>query len=504
MSSDLVMVSSLLSSGQAQIPDIYREASLASLSCPRPGVDLALLTATHLVEISQGLVVRARPITHSGQVRSTSLTQSGKVKARPLTQTGKVLDLRLVVGELEDWRYLVVREDGVQFLSMESLTLVKEYHGVQQVELGDFHRNGRRLVKLSLMYGEVILTDGDQEYELIDLDILSVEKEEQEGSHQVLDVITARLEQISEAVEAVRADKEAKDKMIEETLTSLVLQTGLDSEVVLGDTETDSETEETSAVTVTVTDHWLKMVSSDRSEVVLGLRLLCVGAGASLASELSLNLQPEPDSERDLKFSSILLSLSGRPASISGLGWELAAGQLGYLVAVLPLSSLVSCSALALSVSYSVPQLTGRLTRTTHTQHIELPTNIFLSSSVQINFGGKEDVKEDIQSFLSLSVTGRAETLKVRTELGSVSRLTEVLEQNKFTFSPSLAAHVFSWPGHVLHHSLVSVSPVSGQQLSLNLTARDFTTLGLLVNLLRTFLPSDVTFTRVNKSSSQL
>ena len=280
---------------------------------------------------------------------------------------------------------------------------------------------------------------------------------------------------------------EAKEKMIEETLTNLLLDTGVDTELVVGEAK---ETESCEAVRVT--DHWLRLDTSDSSLVVLGLKLLC--AGSDSVTDLSLSLQPLPD--KTLDYNSSLLSLSG-PASVTRLAWKMAGGQFAYLVSVLPLSSLVSTSSLSASVSYSLADLH----KTTKTVHIELPANIFLSSSVQFGFSGQE---EDIRSLVSLSVIGRTETLKVRTESGSVVGFVDHLENNNFVYSCTICSHVLTSPGHVLHHSLVNVTPISAQQISLSITARDLTRLGLLVNLLRKFLPSDAKFTRIHKSVSEM
>ena len=460
------MMLSLLSRGRAELPDLYLGAVRGSVGSARPGVDVTLLTDTHLVETCRGLVVSSIRLPHSA----------------------RLTDLRLVVGQQRDVRYLVLRDGVLQVLGVAPLGLIKEYHQVENLELGDFHHNGRRLVKISQVNGGVILTDGLEEYEQIDADTsISSLEEENEGNQEVLNVIHARLEHISEAVDAARAGMEAKEKMIEETLTNLLLDTGVDTELVVGEAK---ETESCEAVRVT--DHWLRLDTSDSSLVVLGLKLLC--AGSDSVTDLSLSLQPLPD--KTLDYNSSLLSLSG-PASVTRLAWKMAGGQFAYLVSVLPLSSLVSTSSLSASVSYSLADLH----KTTKTVHIELPANIFLSSSVQFGFSGQE---EDIRSLVSLSVIGRTETLKVRTESGSVVGFVDHLENNNFVYSCTICSHVLNSPGHVLHHSLVTVTPISAQQISLSITARDLTRLGLLVNLLRKFLPSDAEFTRIHKSVSEL
>ena len=126
------MLCGLTSAGAAQVPDLYRPAVTVSLARPRPGVEVALCTDTHLVEICQGLVVRSLPL-------------------RPAK---KVLELKLVQGSQRDWRYLLVRQNSAEFRQVSSLSLVSQYQGVDRVQVGDFHNNGRRLVRISLTNGE--------------------------------------------------------------------------------------------------------------------------------------------------------------------------------------------------------------------------------------------------------------------------------------------------------------------------------------------------------------
>ena len=126
------MLCGLISAGAAEVPDLYSPAVTVSLARPRPGVEVVLCTDTHLVEISQGLVVRSLP----------------------LSQNKKVVELKLVQGSQKDWRYLLVREKSVEFRQVTSLSLVSQHQGVERIEVGDFHHNGRRMVKIFLANGE--------------------------------------------------------------------------------------------------------------------------------------------------------------------------------------------------------------------------------------------------------------------------------------------------------------------------------------------------------------
>ena len=466
------MICSLLSRGLAELPVIYREGVVASVARPRRGVEVALLTHTHLVETCRGLVVRSVLLKHSAKVR----------------------DLRLVMGDLGDWRYLVVRDGLVQFLCVASLRLVREYDGVETVEVGDYRHSGQLLVKIFFRHGGVVITDGGQEYELIDLDTsMEGEREEQQSNEDVANVINERIEHISEAVEAARAEVETKKKMIEETLTNLLLDSdvSLDSEVVLGETEKKEEEEKLEAREVLrVSEDWVRVITTDFPQVVVGMRLLC--RRHQPVTDLSLNLSPLPD--KPLQYTSSLLSLSS-PASVTRLAWQIAGGHSAYLVSILPLSSLTSTSSLSASVSYTCRDL-NMITRTVH---IDLQPDLFLSSSVLVDFSGK---REDTLSLLSLSLLTKTEALKVRTELGLLTTFTEHLQENNFFYSSTICSYVLISPGNILHHSVVSFSPVTSQEAVLRVTGRDLTILGLLVTLLRKFLPADVTFSRMKESLS--
>ena len=447
------MLCGLTSAGAGQVPDLYRPAVTASLDRPRPGVDVVLCTNTHLVEFCQGLVVRSLHL--------------------PLNQDKKVVELRLVEGSQGDWRYLLVRENNsVEFRPVSSLSLIShsQYQGVETVQLGDFHHSGRRMVRLSLTNGEDILTDGDQEYDLLDIHGLSQSEEGGEkGNPEVLKVINARLEHVCEAVDAAQAELETKEKMVEDTLASLVLSETCDSEV-------------------TVSQHWVRLVNS---ELVLGLKLTC--QGSSSVRDLSINLQVA-ESVRPLQFTSDLLSLSNT-GSVKRLGWELAGGHHAYLVSVLQLSSVTSAPCLSVSVSYTA----GDQAKITQTLHIDLPASSFLANSVSVSFDGRDDTV----SYLSLYVTGKAETIKARSQLGTFSEFEDHLQNNQFLHNMTIGAFVYTNPGHILHLALVSVRHVSKEEIILYLVAPDLTKLGLLIKLLNGFLPVDRKFARITKSSSQ-
>ena len=332
-----------------------------------------------------------------------------------------------------------------------------------------------------------ILTDGDQEYELLDIPGFSeTDDEGEEGNLEVLKVINTRLDQICEAVDAARAELETKEKMVEDTLNSLMLSDDLEGTVVIGNLHTAAR-DPVENIAVTVSQHWVRLVSS---ELVLGLKLTCRGSAS--ARDLSINLQVA-ESVRPLQFSSDLLRLS-TTGSVDRLGWELAGGQHAYLVSVLQLASVASAPQLSVSVSYTA----GDQAKITETLHIDLPASNFLSNSISVSFDGKDD----LVSFLSLYVTSKAETIQARSVLGTFSKFVDHLQNNGFVHNMTVCAYVFTNPGHILHLALVSLRPVSSQEIILNLLAPDLTKLGLLVKLLSRFLPVDTKLARIKKSPS--
>ena len=304
---------------------------------------------------------------------------------------------------------------------------------------------------------------------------------------EVLKVINARLEHVSEAVDTAQAALETKEKMVEDTLTSLVLSNELDGDFVVDGLVTmDSDQEEASVVTVS--QHWVRLVNS---QLVLALKLTCSGSGS--VRDLSINLQLA-ESVRPLQFSSDLLSLSNT-GSVERLGWELTGGHHAYLVSVLQLSSVASAPCLSVSVSYTA----GEQAKITETLHIDLPDSSFLANSIAVSFDGRDDRV----SYLSIYVTGKAETIEARSQLGTFSKFEDHLQNNQFIHNMTIGAFVFTNPGHILHQALVSVRPISNQQIILDLVAPDLTKLGLLIKLLNRFMPVDTKFSRITKSISK-
>ena len=91
----------------------YNNVPAAVALLARPGVEVTLLTDTHLVETCRGLVVSSIRLPHSA----------------------RLTDLRLVVGQQRDVRYLVLRDGVLQVLGVAPLGLIKEYHQVENLRI---------------------------------------------------------------------------------------------------------------------------------------------------------------------------------------------------------------------------------------------------------------------------------------------------------------------------------------------------------------------------------
>ena len=146
----MTMVCSLVSSGRASVPDLYRDQLGVSLARPRRGVEVVFCTDTHLVEASAGLVLRTKMLCSGDQA--------------------SVCDIRVLLGDRPDhWRYLLVmgeRRNRVQILYGESLEIEREYSNVRGVTIEDYYKDGRRFAVLELSYGDKIVTNGTEKLRL--------------------------------------------------------------------------------------------------------------------------------------------------------------------------------------------------------------------------------------------------------------------------------------------------------------------------------------------------
>ena len=131
------------------------------LNCPREGVDVVVTTDTHLVEFHKGLVLRSCR----------------------LGVGDKFCRIRVLLGQMvREWFYVLEGGGKVLILKGDNLKLVKEYSDVEEMDISDFLDNGKRMVKIRLSDGDVILTDGETEYDP-DQELLAVDQDDgTEGS----------------------------------------------------------------------------------------------------------------------------------------------------------------------------------------------------------------------------------------------------------------------------------------------------------------------------------
>ena len=467
----MTLVCSLVSTGRPLVPALYRDQVRASLAQPRPGVEVVFCTDTHLVEAAAGCVVRTRRL--RGPAEGAAVA-----RIRQLLGAGE-----------EDWRYVLVwrgrgpEDTAVQLLSGSSLDTVKEFRDVRNVGIEDHH--GRRRLVLEKAFGVKIITDGTTEDNVDDddLDIMEILSSEDEVSdavkeNNVNNVLSNRLEQINEAILSQRSEIEMKEKMLEDTLNSLFLECGVDTEVVIGNGDTLRDAHSQIEKRLSITEHWARLVRGD--SLVIGVRLT---SGAQKVANLRLQLVSGEEAALDYKWR--LLSFTG-PGLLTSSS-SVAASHSAVAAAVLPLSSCISAPSLLASVSYSCQDQDHLVT---DTAEIKLPANIF-DDSLRLVF----DSTKAESSLISLHMTGVRETLSVFTSLGSLNNFGELLENNSFIYNQTLCSHVFTHPDHPLHHTVIKIVPESSQRCSAIITCKDYVHITLVVKLLKNLLPLDVSFT---------
>ena len=469
----MTLVCSLVSTGRPLVPALYRDQVRASLAQPRPGVEVVFCTDTHLVEAAAGCVLRTR-------------------RLRGPAEGAAVARIRQLLGHgEEDWRYVLVwrgrgREDtAVQLLSGSSLDTEKEFRDVRNVGIEDHH--GRRRLVLEKAFGVKIITDGTMEDNVDDddLDIMEILSSEDEISdaakeNNVNNVLANRLEQINEAILSQRSEMEMKEKMLEDTLNSLFLECGVDTEVVIGNGDTLGDSHSQTEKRLSITEHWARLVRGDSLVIGVGLT-----SGAEKVANLRLQVVSGSGEEAALDYKWRLLSFTG-PGLLTSSS-SMAASHSAVAAAVLPLSSCISAPSLLASVSYSCQDQDHLVT---DTAEIKLPSNIF-DDSLRLVF----DSTKAESSFLSLHMTGVRESLSVFTRLGSLNNFGELLENNSFIYNQTLCSHVFTHPEHPLHHTVIKIVPESSQRCSATITSKDYVQITLVVKLLKNLLPLDVSFT---------
>ena len=476
----MAMVGCLLSSGRSAVPDLYQDQLGVSLATPRPGVEVVFCTDTHLVEVSAGSVLRTKRLCSSENKAGIS-------------------EIRLLLGDTTDqWRYLLVMGVGsqcrVQILYGESLETEKEYSNVLGVTIEDYYKDGRRFAVLELSYGDKIVTNGESETVISmkddDLDIMEISDESENGTVKPCDDILAlRLEHISKAILAQEAELRMKQNLLRDSLRSLYLECGLDTELVIGDAGEACSTPVHNTkpvlapgerdVKLRVDGHWIKVVRGE--SLVLGLTLT---TGTEAVSNISLHLVNSQDSHLEYQWTLLRFIRPGILQSSSSM----AASTSSVAVASFSLSSSLSSEPVTIyaCVSFSCGESPDLVTDTIP---VSLPTNI-LSDLSTINWSDREAER----SLMGLHVTGLTKRLKIVTKLGSFNNFGDLLENNKFLYNQTLCSHIYVDPDHPLHHTVINLEAESSQRCFVNITTKSDLQATLVVRLLRSLLCFDAHF----------
>ena len=433
--------------GNSQVPAVYRQDVLFTLSAPRTGVDLLLATSTHLLEIFQGLVLRSCPFP---------------------TTINRVVRLRRVDGLREGWSYLVQGENSLVFVDGLRFALrERQYHGVDGVEVDDFLETGEQLVCICMSWGEgKVLTDGIEEIDL------GASWPLVEDENSVQDILEKRLKEVRRAVAVSRQKSEIAEKRKQETLAVLSKKLG---------------SVETSRDVLAIIEYWWR-VNSD--SLVIGIPL----EAAEKVEEVGLLLV---DPQKDICYSTSLVIFKAkggvlRPFEVSNFGCEAQEAK-ATLIAHLNLgqvmSSLRSTYSLLASITYknnkkefcqSTPQ-----PLVLDMQRLRCPRSPLLLSFLQPDSA--------LQSLLTLFATRARVALRVSTERGSLQPLAPILDRVGLELAPSLGGF-FTSPAHTLHPAGVIPWPECANQASLLLLTHTHSHLTMLASLLRSVLPADSTF----------
>ena len=227
---------------------------------------------------------------------------------------------------------------------METHWRRRDYTNVRKLTIEDYYHDGRRFAVLELGYGEKIITNGETETVIRDddLDLMEISDEMEDGSSRkasedkVNNILALRLGQISEAILSQRAELEMKEKLLHDTLRSLHIECGLDTELVIGGSgEVRGGREER----LRVSGHWTRMVTGEW--LVLGLALT---SGLEPVTNISLQVVSDQDCHLDYQWR----LLTWRCPGILHSSTSMAASQSSVAAASLSLSSCISPQPLTL------------------------------------------------------------------------------------------------------------------------------------------------------------
>jgi len=463
--------------GGEGVPSIYKDVVTSCLDCPKVGVEVVITTDTHLVELYRGLVVRSCRIGSKNQVRRIRMLQQGE--------------------DAKNWFYVLEDIDRVSFLRGRDLELVKVYSGVEEVTTGDFLNIGRLLVKIKLTDFEVILTDGDTEY---DIDQIKDKEQDELAEMTVNKVLEKRLAMTREAVVRATADLEVTTKLVEESIKELMLSCEIDELVEFRSVQNLPKEKvplNEEKKMLIIIGHWSKLV---RGEVMIGLELETEGDCGEI---FDVEMQIVNDDE-ELEFRYFLLQMARRGESlfvqkISKLGVT-GHSMKSTLVAKVPFSIINPSviNRLKASVSYSSSHCRRRL----HTKPIPISLHPidFCSDALAPSFSPSMA----LQTFSSVYLTGIREILTLSTDLGFLLTLPGLLAKLKFTLTESIGGYLLDCPAHPLYLSIIMLNIVDSKQVEAIMYAQDYSHLSLLIRLLREVLPADIQFHRVEEEVTSL
>eukprot|EP00092_Neocalanus_flemingeri_P024011 GFUD01026045.1.p1 GENE.GFUD01026045.1~~GFUD01026045.1.p1 ORF type:complete len:471 (+),score=161.54 GFUD01026045.1:52-1464(+) len=462
----------VVSSGGARVPSIYKEVVTSCLDSPMEGVEVVVTTNTHLVEFNQGLVVRSSR----------------------LGEGAKFTKVRVLLGQMaSEWWYVLEGGGTVMFLRGKSFQVDREYKNVECMEIGDFLNTGKRLVKITLADRELILTDGQTEFDLDQEWPMEINEVGAVG-----DVLGQRLAMAREAVVRTKAELEKTSKLVDESITELMVSCGVEEAVEMRNVEklvggkVKVKVEEKGLV---LKGHWVRLV---RGFVIFGVELETFGeCGEGEVKEVELQLVTDSGV---VEYKYYLVKMVKRDERIHmekvmELGLDGVCVK-GTLVAKLPFSSLNPSTSITLlaSVSYNLSPNTRKLhTRTTH---ITLQPKDFCSDSLSPTF----TPTRAIPTFLSLYLTGVREILTISTQLGSLLSLPLFLPKLNFTLTLAISGYTLDCPTSPLYLSTIMLNPLNSRQVEAIMYTKDYTHLTLLVRMLREILPADVQFMRVEEA----
>jgi len=433
------------------------------------------ITNTHLVEFNNGLIVRSFKL--GDDVMFT--------KVRVLTGNMACV-----------WLYVLEGGGKVIFINGDTLQVTREFDEVEGMDIGDFLNTGKSLVKIMIFGGELVLTDGENEYDLYQE--WPVIENPEEGD--VGKVLEQRLTMSREAVVRAKAELEMTTRLVNQSMKEMMVSCGMEEWMELSDVEqivgggTLKSKEETKKAVngLVIMEHWVKFV---RGDILVGLEVETVGGEVS---DIQLQLVTVSG---ELNFSSCMVKIVKRGGRINfekilKLGTD-GVRVKGTLVAKMPFSSLNPSTPLTLlaSVSYTLSLKTRRLH--TETLRIFLKPKDFCSESMSPTFTSPASA---IQSVISLYLTGIRESLCLSTLLGSLKSFPDFLSKLSFIPIVSISGYLLDKPSHPLHLSIILLYPVNSRKIDATIYSKDYSLLSLLVRMLREILPADVTFQRVEKA----